>query len=50
MLTGNHQYLLHYDFKALGNVKVAYLSRNEFDKGILSINSHAVDQLVDYLL
>ena len=39
VLLGACNYLMHYDFEALGETHVAFLSRSDFKDGTESINS-----------
>ena len=50
VLLGAVNYLMHYDIHAVGEVQFAYLSHKNFNKGVESINSMAIESYVDFLL
>jgi len=50
VLLGACNYLMHYDFEAIGETHVAYLSRSAFLEATEYVNNLAIEGFVDYLL
>jgi hypothetical protein len=52
MLTGSHQYLLHFKVKALPSEQPAtflYLSRQNFEEALMRVNNYSKLRFVEYL-